>query len=108
MTLVAAAFESSTAGGWTWLVAAAGVVAGAAVGVLASRMTRLEWDQFEERDETRIDVVGFVVLLAYVAFTIFRSRIVDVPGPAGAARRVDLVCRGCRPPDEGPGRGCAR
>jgi hypothetical protein len=82
VTLVVAVVDSVIAGGWTWLVAATGVAGGIGVGVVASRMTRLEWDQFEKRIQGRVDAVGLVVLVAYLAFTIFRSRIVDLWVPA--------------------------
>ncbi|MBP2706104.1 hypothetical protein JOL79_20045 [Microbispora sp. RL4-1S] len=63
-------------------VGCGGVAAGASVGVVASRMTRLEWVRLEQRVECRMDVVGVVVLLAYIVFSLFRSRIVGLWVPA--------------------------
>lgn len=70
------------------------LVGGIAVGLVVSRMFRLGWDEVSGRVVGRIDVVGVVILVLYVAFSIFRSRLVglwvDVP-VAGVASLAVLA-----------------
>jgi hypothetical protein len=78
-------------GGGSVLPVAVCLVAGLAVGAVASRMFRLSWDAVSGRVVGRLDAVGVVVLVLYVAFSIFRGRLVglwfDAPvvGVAGLA-----------------------
>lgn len=63
-------------------------VVGVVVGVVASRIYRLSWDATAARVVGRVDVVGGILLVAYIALAVFRNRLVGfwVPGPvAGAA-----------------------
>jgi cytochrome c oxidase subunit IV len=51
---------------------------GLVVGLVVSRMFRIGWDAVSERVVGRIDVVGVVILVLYIAFSIFRGRLVGL------------------------------
>lgn len=54
------------------------LVAGLVVGGVASRMFRLSWDAVSGRVVGRLDAVGGVILVLYLAFSIFRGRLVGL------------------------------
>ena len=54
------------------------LVGGVAVGLVVSRMFRIGWDAVSGRVVGRIDVVGAVILVLYIAFSVFRSRLVGL------------------------------
>ena len=66
----------------TWVFFAGGLVAGMVVGVLASRMQSLTWNDLEQRVVGRFDAVGVVVLVLYIVFALNRSRLVSAWVPA--------------------------
>ncbi|MEW2477186.1 hypothetical protein AB0875_25690 [Micromonospora gifhornensis] len=93
VTLGVTLVDAVVAGGWTWLRALVGIVAGVVVGVAASRMSRLRWDGFEQRVVGRIDAIGVVVLVCYLTFSFLRARIVGlwVPASQVAATSMGLL-----------------
>ncbi|OZM71654.1 hypothetical protein CFN78_19245 [Amycolatopsis antarctica] len=93
VALVIAIVDAVRLGGPAWLFVLAGLVAGGAVGMFASRMTHLRWDGFARKVVGRIDAIGAVVLVLYLLFSVFRSRIVDlwVHGPVGGATSVAVL-----------------
>lgn len=54
---------------------AAGLLGGVVIGVGASRMSRLSWDESEAKVIGNIDALGAVILLAYVLLTVFRGKL---------------------------------
>lgn len=70
---------------------------GLLVGGVASRMFRISWDAVSGRVIGRLDVVGGVVLVGYVLFSVFRTRLVglwlegDVAGVAGLAALAGVM-----------------
>jgi Kef-type K+ transport system membrane component KefB len=64
-----------------------GLIAGIGVGAIVSRMHKISWDKNVSQVISKLDAVGAVFLLAYVAFEIFRDRIVEyfVAGPSVVA-----------------------
>jgi len=88
----------------------ASLVLGAVVGVLASRMFALSWDSVSGTVVGRLDVLGVVILVLYLAFSIFRGRLHDIflDGPVlGVAGLAALA--GVMPGQVfGTGRGVAR
>lgn len=54
------------------------LVGGVVVGVIASRMFSLSWDHVSKKVIGKLDVVGLVVLVLYVAVSIFRSRLLGL------------------------------
>ncbi len=71
--------------GLAW--AAAGLLGGAALGVVASRIRRLEWDERASRVVARLDGIGAVILVGYIAAMLARDWVLGhwVAGPALAA-----------------------
>jgi hypothetical protein len=53
--------------------AAAGLLAGAGLGVIASRTRRLEWDDQTSRVIARLDAIGAVILVGYIAAMLARD-----------------------------------
>jgi len=54
------------------------VAVGIGVGIVASRMYHLSWDHDGKKVVGRLDSLGIVVLVLYIAFAIFRQRIVGI------------------------------
>jgi ABC-type transport system involved in cytochrome c biogenesis permease subunit len=59
------------------LPAVAGLVAGLAVGLLASRMFAVRWDEVSGSVVAKLDALGAVVLVGYLLFALNRSRLAD-------------------------------
>ncbi|MFB9729220.1 hypothetical protein [Haloechinothrix salitolerans] len=93
LALVTAGLEAVRIGGAALGFVLGGVLAGSGLGVLASRMTRLRWDVFAREVVGKVDAIGAVVLVFYVAFAVFRSQIVDiwVHGPTGSATSLAVL-----------------
>ena len=74
---------------------------GLAVGLVGSRMYALRWDVTSASVVGRIDAAGVVVLVAYVVFIAFRSRLIEVwvaaplVGAAGFATLSGLMIGQC-------------
>jgi len=49
------------------------LIAGAALGVIASRIRRLEWDDQTSRVIARLDAIGAVILVGYIAAMLARD-----------------------------------
>ena len=88
---VMAAVDAFRGSAGTWGFLALGLVAGTGVGVVASRMQRLDWNAFEHKVVGRFDTVGVVILVLYIAFAILRSRIVSAWVPAQYAAAAGLA-----------------
>ena len=71
--------------------ALAGLVGGIAVGLVASRMYRLEWDRAARTVVGKLDILGGIILVAYIVFSIFRSRIVALWVPADIVKLCSLA-----------------
>ncbi|PYE48647.1 hypothetical protein [Deinococcus yavapaiensis] len=59
-------------------LALGGAVAGWLVGWLVGRTTKFRWDEEESRVVSNTDWFGALVLAAYLAFTLLRTRLVGV------------------------------
>lgn len=74
-----------------------GAAVGTALGLVASRIYALSWDEASGTVIGRLDAIGIVILLGYVAFVVLRSRILDlwfaapVVGVAGLATLAGLM-----------------
>ncbi len=63
--------------GWVSVFPVIGaIVVGGVIGMIASRIFALSWDLDARKVVGRIDVAGVVILVLYLVFSIFRSRIV--------------------------------
>jgi hypothetical protein len=93
VALTLAVVDAVRLGGYTWLFVVTGLPVGAVVGVVASRMTHLRWDGFARKVVGKIDALGAVILVLYLVFSVFRSRIVDiwVQGPVGGATSIAVL-----------------
>jgi hypothetical protein len=54
-----------------------GLVAGTVLGVIVSRMNKISWDKNAMQVISSFDALGIVILVLYVAFEIYRERIVS-------------------------------
>ncbi len=80
--LVVVIVELVMASRTTILAAAVSFAGGIVVGLVASRMFRLQWDSAAKNVVGKLDVLGVVILVADIAFGIFRSRLVGLWVPA--------------------------
>ncbi|OFI36831.1 hypothetical protein BIU82_12250 [Arthrobacter sp. SW1] len=85
------AVELVVVGAWAILPVLACLAGGIVAGRIASRMFRLEWDSAARNVVGKVDVIGGVILLAYIAFTVFRGRIVGMWVPASIAGMCSLA-----------------
>ncbi|MFE4541695.1 hypothetical protein [Arthrobacter sp. NPDC056727] len=89
--LVVVAIELFLAAPPAVLPALAALAGGIAVGLVASRMFRLEWDRAARTVVGKLDVLGIIILVAYIVFSIFRSRIVALWVPADIVKLCSLA-----------------
>lgn len=94
LIMIVEIFMSSAAAWWGCLIGLAG---GVGIGMLASRMQKLSWNAFESKVVAAFDAVGVVVLIGYIVFAVFRTRIVaawfpaDIVAPVGMAVLAGLM-----------------
>ena len=55
---------------------------GAAVGIVGARMYHVSWDKDAEKVIARLDVIGIVVLVAYLAFSVLKNNVLATVVPA--------------------------
>jgi len=67
--------------------AAFGILVGLFVGIFSSRMQHLSWDYDAKKIVSRLDIVGIIILICYMAFTIVKSKLIGifVQGPVVGA-----------------------
>ena len=53
-----------------------GVVVGVIGGILFARMYHLSWDHDARKIVSRLDVIGVIILVFYIVFVIFRSKLI--------------------------------
>ncbi|MES2416219.1 MAG: hypothetical protein V4504_00760 [Patescibacteria group bacterium] len=58
-------------------LASIGLVVGFVVGILTGRAFKIRWNQNEKKVIARIDVLGFIILVPYTIFSIYRERILE-------------------------------
>jgi len=75
--------------GW----AVGGLLAGVAVGVVASRSQRIQWDEQTDHVVARLDWIGAVILAGYIASTLARDWVLGhwAQGPALAALGLSVT-----------------
>ena len=74
--------------GW----AGGGLVVGLAVGIVASRIKRLDWDGHTGRVIARIDWIGAVILMCFLVGNIARERALSHWVDGGAALTTMGIC----------------
>jgi hypothetical protein len=60
---------------FNFLLMALAFVLGVIIGALAGRMFKIQWHEETEKVVAKLDTIGIVVLILYIAFSIARSRI---------------------------------
>lgn len=60
------------------LPALAGLLGGLLVGLVASRMFRIRWDEVSGTVASALDAVGVAILVGYVLFSLNRGRIAEI------------------------------
>ncbi len=61
----------------TWMTALISVVVGLILGFVYGRLSRVQWHETEEKIVMRYDMLGFVLIGAYVVLSIFRDLLLD-------------------------------
>lgn len=65
--------------------------AGLGIGILFSRMTKIEWDKDHEKAIGRMDIYGGVILVLFILFEIFRSQLVGLFAEGAAIGTLSLL-----------------
>jgi hypothetical protein len=60
------------------LFAVVGIFVGLFIGIISARMRHLSWDHDAKQIVSRLDVVGVIILVLYMAFVIIRSRLIGI------------------------------
>jgi hypothetical protein len=55
-----------------------GILIGLGIGIISARMRHLSWDKDAKKIVSRLDVVGVIILVLYMAFVIVRSRLIGI------------------------------
>lgn len=74
-----------------WWQAALCIIIGLTVGILSSRMMKIDWDKDEEKVVGRMDIYGVIILALFILFEIFRSRIVELFAGGSSAGTLSLL-----------------
>jgi len=53
-----------------------GILIGLFIGVITARMRHLSWDHDAQKIVSRLDEVGIIILVLYIAFVIVRSKLI--------------------------------
>jgi uncharacterized protein (DUF697 family) len=56
--------------------AAIGIFIGLFLGIISARMYHLSWDKDAKKIVSRLDVIGIIILVFYMAFVIVRSKLI--------------------------------
>ena len=72
-------------------MAIAGTAVGTLVGFASSRIFHLSWDKDGSTVVSRIDTVGWVILILYIAFEVARASIFQVLFDAGSSTAVFFI-----------------
>lgn len=70
--------DGIAAGSASVLPVLACLVGGFVIGQVASRMFSLGWDKVSEKVVGRLDILGVVILLGYIALSIFRTKLLGL------------------------------
>lgn len=68
-------FDSTRVAAWSAPTVGLCFAASVVVGTVASRMLKLSWDAATEKVVGRLDAIGGVILVCYIAFMLLRSRL---------------------------------
>ena len=70
-----------------------GIVIGMLLGFVSARMFHLSWDHDAKKIVSRLDLFGGVILVLYIIFAIFRSRLIGyfIHGPAVGGVSISIV-----------------
>lgn len=70
-----------------------GILIGLGLGFISARMFHLSWDQDAKKIVSRLDLFGGVILVLYILFAVFRSRIIGhfIHGPAVGGVSISIV-----------------
>jgi hypothetical protein len=74
-------------------LAAGGLLGGAVLGVVASRIRRIEWDDQASHVVAKLDAIGAVILVGYIAVMLARDSVLAhwAEGPALAALGLSVT-----------------
>lgn len=54
-----------------------GIIGGIILGIIASRMFHTSWDKNAKQIISRLDTFGIIILIGYIIFAIFRSKLIS-------------------------------
>lgn len=55
-----------------------GILVGLTIGIISARMYHLSWDKDAKKIVSRLDIIGIIILVFYLAFVIVRSRLIGI------------------------------
>lgn len=55
-----------------------GVIIGLFIGIFTARMRHVSWDHDAKQIVSRLDIVGVIILVLYLAFVIIRSKLIGI------------------------------
>ncbi len=69
------------------------LIIGCVLGIIVSRMFKIQWDENVGKVISNLDVYGVIILLIYITFELLRYKIVEyfIQGPSVAAISLSLL-----------------
>lgn len=55
-----------------------GLILGTLIGVVVARMFLISWDKDAKKVISRLDILGIFILIIYIIFAVFRSKIIGI------------------------------
>ena len=92
--LVAFSIYEVVIGDVSWSVTLIAFLLGGVIGVIYGRLVRVHWDESESKIVTRMDTIGFIIIVAYVVLAYFRESLLAHFFAGAALTDVGLTLAG--------------
>jgi peptidoglycan/LPS O-acetylase OafA/YrhL len=78
----------------TWQIGLISFIIGGVLGYIYGRLVRVHWNADEEKIVTRLDTIGFIIIIIYVIFSYFRDTLLAHFFTGAALTAIGLIVAG--------------
>jgi hypothetical protein len=75
----------------SYIVLAIALLVGFGIGILAARMFKLSWDKDMQKVISRLDFLGVIILVVYIASAILRRQVISYFVPSNSVTAVSFA-----------------